>query len=81
MWKRRWKSGEAVVERQQRMPAEGDDHGLVLDRHHLRGANRKETLWEGTNPPRLAQAPAMDLPPIPAIVAKVAVWHPRKRLR
>jgi hypothetical protein len=22
---------EAIVERQQRMPSEGDDHGLVLD--------------------------------------------------
>jgi hypothetical protein len=28
---RRLQSAKAIVERQQRMPSEGDDHGLVLD--------------------------------------------------
>src|SRR6478735_5572996 len=52
---RRLQSIEAIVERQQSMPAEGDDHRLLLDRQH----GRSRLSWTGLEIRR--RAPSLPL--------------------
>src|SRR6478752_5838574 len=52
---RRLQSIEAIVERQQSMPAEGDDHRLLLDRQH----GRSRLAWTGLEIRR--RAPSLPL--------------------
>src|SRR6516162_4808743 len=65
MGNRRLKRVEAVVERQKRMPAEGDDHRLFLDSQNRRSGALRARRKIGDGRPLLPLGDRLGVDPVP----------------